>query len=111
MSRRGHGSRLVVTALVAALGLGLAPRPGAAVEYGCHEPASQHVVTTSHGDCGACAETTCISMPGCAQMVVAVMVAPATRPLTLPDYALAEPETRIARDLSSRGPPTPPPNS
>jgi len=111
MSRRGHGSRLVVTALVAALGLGLAPRPGAAVEHGCHVPASQNVVTTHQNDCGDCDQTTCATMPGCAQMVVAVIVAPATRPLTLPDYALAEPETLIARDLSSRGPPTPPPNS
>lgn len=111
MGHRSRWSRLVATALVAALGLGLAPRPGAAVEPGCHVPASQNVVTTSHGGCGACAETTCVSMPRCAHVVVAVLVAPATGAMTLPVFDLPQPETLIACDLASRGPPTPPPNS
>lgn len=111
MSRRGRWSRLVAMLLIAAAASSLAPRPAVAAEHRCHAPVPQNLVTTGHDNCGQCAQTTCVAMPGCAHVVVAVIAAPATGPLTPPDYVLAEPEAPMVHDLASRGPPTPPPNS
>ena len=111
MSRRGRWSRLVAMLLIATAGSSLAPRPTAAAEHRCHPPVPQNVLTAGHDDCGQCAQTPCVAMPGCAQVAVALIAAPVAGPVTFPDHAQVEPEAPVVHGLASRGPPTPPPNS
>ena len=108
--RRSPWLRLVAALLVTALSLSFVPRPAAAAEHRCHAPAPQHVVMTTRDPCGQCAIGACAAMPGCGHLVAVTATVPPT-PVFCPHVAHIQPGTRAMRDLATRGPPTPPPNS
>lgn len=108
----GPGVRLAALSLLVTLGLSLAPCSdvrAAESSHPCHGSAPSDIAVTAAQD-GGSASHACLTMLGCIA-VAALPEVPQAMSAFTPTVHQILPAAQAVRDLASRGPPTPPPNS